>query len=240
MAMILPREVGDAPVVYSPDMRYLMVVLAACGAGSHDTRARPTLGLITGLTRDKTSGEMVAMADIKVGSHATKSDELGLYQVDGLRPGTYTLLARYADQPVTISNIDVVAGQATYVDVSFTLGEVAPIAYDYRNTRENEIERFTTKVLPRIEGTVSDSATRTRVAGAVVTAVDGTGSDDALQTITDDHGRYRFDAVQPGTYAISAYYSIGGRGQIEVRRSDISVGAKEGVRVPLYIEMSRQ
>lgn len=237
--MILPREVGPAPVVYSPDMRYLIVLaVAACAAGAHDTRARPTLGLITGLTRDKTSGDMVTQAEITVGSHTTHSDKVGLYQVDGLAPGTYTLVARYADQPVTISNIDVTAGQATYVDVSFTLGEVAPISMDYRNSRENEIERFTTKVLPRIEGTVSDSTTRMRVAGAVVTAVVGTSVDDALQTITDDNGRYRFDAVQPGTYAISAYYSIGGRGQIEVRRSDISVGPHEGVSVPLYIEMS--
>jgi protocatechuate 3,4-dioxygenase beta subunit len=58
--------------------------------------------------------------------------------------------------------------------------------------------------------------------------------------VTDDNGRYRFDQLQPGTYAISAYYSIGGRAQIEVRRSDISVAAREGVLVPLYIEMSRQ
>jgi hypothetical protein len=216
-------------------MRYLLVALAACGAGSHDTRARPTLGLITGMTRDKASGDVVTQADIQVGDKAVLSNKVGIYQVEGLRPGTYTLVARYADQPVTISNIDVTAGQATYVDITFTLGEIGPITYDYRNTRETEIEHFKTLV-PRIEGTVSDSATKARVAGAVVTAT----ANETLQTITDDSGHYRFDQVQPGTYAISAYYSIGGRAQIEVRRSDVSVGVREGVLVPLYIEMSRQ
>jgi hypothetical protein len=216
-------------------MRYLLVALAACGAASHDTRARPTLGLIVGLARDKASGDTLEGAEIKVGTHAVTSDKVGLYEVDGLAPGAYTLVARYADQPVTITNIDVTAGQATYVDIAFTGGEPAPSTYDYRNTRANEIERFKT-LIPRIEGTVSDSATRARVAGAVVTAT----SDETLQTVTDDNGRYRFDQLQPGTYAVSAYYSIGGRAQIEVRRSDISVGAREGVLVPLYIEMSRQ
>ena len=52
-------------------------------------------------------------------------------------------------------------------------------------------------------------------------------------------GRYRFDNVTAGTYAISAYYSIGGRGQIEVRRSDIAVGPYQGVLVPLFIELKR-
>jgi uncharacterized surface anchored protein len=216
-------------------MRYLLVALAACGAGSHDTRPRPTLGLITGLTRDKSSGDTLEGAAIQVGTHAVESDKVGLYQVEGLAPGTYTLVARFADQPVTVTNIDVSAGQATYVDISFALGEVGPISYDYRNARETEIERFTT-LIPRIEGTVSDSATRARVAGAVVTAA----GNETLQTVTDDNGRYRFDQLQPGTYAISAYYSIGGRAQIEVRRSDITVGAREGVLVPLYIEISRQ
>jgi hypothetical protein len=215
-------------------MRYLLVALAACGAGHHDTRPRPTLGLITGLTRDKASGDYLEGAAIEVGGHAVMTDKVGHYEVDGLKPGIYTLVGRYGEQPVTIRNIDVGAGEATYVDITFG-GDAAPISYDYRNARETEIERFTTLV-PRIEGTVSDAASRARVPGAVVTATGG----DTLQTVTDDDGRYRFDQVQPGSYAISAYYSIGDRAQIEVRRSDIPVGPREGVRVPLFIEMSRQ
>jgi hypothetical protein len=47
---------------------------------------------------------------------------------------------------------------------------------------------------------------------------------------------YRFDPVPPGVYVVSAYYSVGNRGQIEVRRSDIEVDAAQGVRVPLWVE----
>ncbi len=61
-----------------------------------------------------------------------------------------------------------------------------------------------------------------------------------LQTISDDEGRYRFDAVTPGVYAVSAYYAIGGRAQIEVRRSDIHVDGAEAVVVPLWVELAGQ
>ena len=48
------------------------------------------------------------------------------------------------------------------------------------------------------------------------------------------------DLVEPGTYVVSAYYNIGGRGQIEVRRSDIEVARAEGVIVPIWVELSKQ
>jgi hypothetical protein len=57
--------------------------------------------------------------------------------------------------------------------------------------------------------------------------------------VSDGFGRYRFEAMMPGTYSISAYYSVSGRAQIEVRRSGIEVGGAEAVVVPLWIEMQR-
>jgi hypothetical protein len=217
-------------------VRFLaLVLLVACGATTHKP-APPRLGAIAGLARDRTSGEVISMADITVGSRTTKSNLYGMYDVDNLPPGTYTLVARFADQPVTIKNIEVAAGTATYVDVAFTLGDSTPIIVDFGDPRAGEIERFSTKI-PRIEGVVADASSRARVPGAVVTA---TSDGDTLQTVTDDHGRYRFDRVLPGTYIVSAYYSIGGRAQIEVRRSDIAVGPGEGVLVPLWIEIAGQ
>jgi hypothetical protein len=73
----------------------------------------------------------------------------------------------------------------------------------------------------------------------VITAVQDNNAATTQQTVSDDHGRYRFEQMRPGIYAISAYYSIGGRAQIEVRRSGIEVDRAEAVVVPLWIEMQR-
>jgi hypothetical protein len=243
MRVILPRERaqcrGNVRTVKVRAIALLAVaiVAVACGPRRGDTARANKLGLIVGFTRDRTSGEYIAQAAIEVGGRSAKSDANGTFQVDDIRPGRHTLTATYAGQPVTIRDIDVSAGMATYVDVTFTLGEPSAIVIDWGDPRQGEIQRFATKV-PHIEGTVGDADTRERIPGAVVTAAQGR-DDETLQTVTDDHGRYRFDNVSPGTYAISAYYSVSGRAQIEVRRSDIKVAAGEGVLVPLWIEVAR-
>lgn len=183
------------------------------------------------------TGEGLAETDIRVDDKTTVADGNGIYELD-VPPGRHSLIAQFADQTVTVRNIDVVVGQATFVDVPFTLGQMEPVEIDFSAVTGTEIRYFTATV-PRIEGTVSDIATRERVAGAVVTAASASDVTNTLQAVTDDAGRFRFDNVTAGTYAISAYYSIGGRGQIEVRRSDIAVGAGQGVLVPLFIELKR-
>ncbi len=214
-------------------MRFLLVLLVACGASHHPKPVK--LGAITGLVRDATSSVSLAQVDVELGDKSTASSAAGVYLFDNLPPGQYTLHSRYASQPITVEHIQVDPGTATYVDIAFTLGDLAPIVIDWARTRGDEIQQFKALV-PRIEGTVGDSNTRTRVAGAVVTAALG---EQTLQTITDDDGRYRFDNVDPGSYAISAYYSIGGRAQIEVRRSDVVVKTGGGVYVPLWIELTK-
>ncbi len=83
-------------------------------------------------------------------------------------------------------------------------------------------------------GSIADSSSRHRIAGAVITLIAATG--ETLQTLSDDAGRYRFDPVAPGTYIVSAYYSVDGHGQIELRRGDLAVAAGHGIRVPLWVE----
>jgi hypothetical protein len=219
-------------------VRILLVLLAACGAAQ---RPQPTEGSIGGLVRDHASGDPIGMASLRLSNGATATSAPdGLYTIERIKPGRYTLVAKFAGQPVTIKNIDVRAGNATFVDVTFTLGNPEPILVDFGDPTQGEITRYKPKrEIALIEGVVSEAGSRERVAGAVVTAVGGP-SGDTLQTVTDVQGRYRFDAVQPGTYVVSAYYNIGGRGQIEVRRSDIVVERAEGVVVPIWVELTKQ
>jgi uncharacterized protein (DUF2141 family) len=228
----------------------LVLLLAACGGAATQTaKSRATTGGIAGLARDHDSGDPVAKAEIRVRASgefkplATVSSDRGLFDIQQLSPGRYTLSALFAGQPVEVTNIEVRAGEITMVDVNFTLGRPEPLQYDY-NSKGAEIDRYrpkslATKPIALIEGTVNDTQTRQRVPGAVITAVQDNNVQTTQQTVSDDHGRYRFEEVRPGIYAISAYYSIGGRAQIEVRRSGIEVDRAEAVVVPLWIEMQR-
>lgn len=234
-------------------MRSLAVLAAVCACGATTTPHRPTTGAIAGLARDHASGERIAKAELRLradgelaSSRLVISDASGQYEFPRLRPGRYSLTALFAGQPIDVEHIDVHAGDTTIVDVTFTLGLPDPVRIEFNDARAGAIDRYRPQQLAAtasiIEGTVSDLGTRGAVIGAVVTA---TGPGDGpvastLQTVSDDRGRYRFDAVTPGTYIVSAYYSIDGRGQLEVRRSDIHVAGAEAVIVPLWVEIAKQ
>ncbi|MDB4959060.1 MAG: hypothetical protein JWO36_6629 [Myxococcales bacterium] len=230
-------------------MRCLAVAamfLLACGAAQ---RPVPTAGAISGLARDHDTGEVIAKAQIRIRAQGEMSPRLvvtdrnGQFAIDKLPPGQYSLSALYAGQPIEVSNIIVKRGEPTIVDVMFTLGRPDPIAIDFGNPKDGEIDHFRPKQLAPelsiIEGTVNDAGTRERVSGAVISAVGGP-HDRTVQTVSDDQGRYRFEPVDPGTYVVSAYYSISGHGSIEVRRSDIHVAGAEAVFVPLWVELTKQ
>jgi hypothetical protein len=221
----------------------LALVAAACTAAHpHAPRARD--GAIGGLARDRASGEPVGFTTLRLRGAGTavletRATREGLFGFDHLAPGRYDLDAEAEGARGAIRNIDVTPGEATVVDVELAGG--AGPAVDFRgDPSDAAIEHFAPlhhdAATAVIEGIVADLATRRRVAGAVVTVVIGQTT---LQTVTDDAGRYRFDPVAPGTYVVSAYYAVDGRGQMEVRRSAISVAAAQGVRVPLWIETQR-
>ncbi len=224
-----------------------VVLLVACG-GAANTASRAKLkAAVLGLARDTHTGEPVAMADIELHGPETKkttTNKSGLYTIDGLLAGTYALRGVFAGQPIEITNIPVRDGEATYVDLMFTLGDPQPITVVFGD-RANEITRYyPSNIAPAIaivEGIVVDISRRERVVGAVVTAArkDATGQLHTDQTISDDHGRYRFENMLAGTYTVSAYYSIGGRAQVEVQRNQIEIKAGEAVVVPLMIELAK-
>jgi len=137
------------------------------------------------------------------------------------------------------------ADHIAVVDLTFTLGQPDPQYTVFGDPKAGAISKFRSPhVAPEsaiIEGSVTDSATRAPVAGAAVTATGpggGAGSS-TVETITDDLGHYRFELVPPGAYTVSAYYSIGGRGQIEIRRGGIEVDGGGGVIVPLWVELEK-
>jgi len=227
-----------------PVRMYLLLAVAACGGAQ---RPRVTHGTIAGLARDHDSGDPIAHADVHIrlagemGAQSLTTAKDGTYHLDHLKPGTYSLNAEFAGQPIDVENIVVKAGETAGVDLTFTLGRPDPMHYDFGNAHDGAIDHFHPKgVSPSqavIEGTINDAGTRERVIGAVVYAIDQKGT--ALSTVSDEVGRYRFDTA-PGTYSVSAYYSIGGRGQIEVRRMGIHVDGAEGVIVPLWVETNKQ
>jgi hypothetical protein len=243
-----PSRSAHAGGVRSIVVWLALVACTACGASHGATRAKATQGGIAGLARDHDSGDPIAKAEIHVRAQGqfapltTSSSDHGLYRLDHLAPGTYSLSAVFAGQTVDVSNIDIRAGSVSTVDLVFTLGRPDPVRVDYGDPKVSAIDRYRPKNLTAsvaiIEGTVNDLSTHQRVGGAVVTAVGGDVTK-TQQTVSDDDGRYRFDAVTPGVYSVSAYYSISGRGQIEVRRSGIDVAGAEAVVVPLWIEMTR-
>jgi len=242
------RALGDAPAIaHAAGVRFALLCLAACASSPHPAKPlASTKGVIAGLARDHDTGDPIAKAEIRIrrdgelAPHVTASNERGIYTVAELLPGRYSLSASFAGQPVEVENIDVRKGETTMVDLVFTLGRPDPVKVDFGNPKEGAIDRYKPRNLTAnaaiIEGTVNDTGTRMRVAGAVVTAV---GPDAlTLQTISDPSGRFHFE-LAPGTYSVSAYYSIGGRGQIEVRRSGIDVHGAEAVVVPLWVELAR-
>jgi len=229
-------------------MRYLLVLCAACASSPHGATRREIDGSIAGLARDRASGDVIAKAQINIRPQGQVVPITMLTTIDGrykhlhLTPGTYSVSANYAGQHVSVEHIELAAGDPTIVDLDFDLGKPDPIAVDFGNPKDSEIMHFTpTDHQTRIEGTVNVRSSHTRIEGAVVTVTvtDAKPTDETLQAVSDDQGRYRFAPVKPGNYVVSAYYSVGGRAQIEVRRSDIQVAATQGVIVPLWIETAR-
>jgi mannose-6-phosphate isomerase-like protein (cupin superfamily) len=222
------------------------LVLAGCRSPRHPA---PEYGTVSGLAHDHDTGDVLGQVQIRLRAQGemiprlVSTDKNGIFTIEHVRPGTYSISALFAGQPIDIENIGVDAGVATFVDVLFTVGRPDPIRETFGNAKEGEIDRYRPASLgasaSRIEGSVNDSATHERVVGAVVTAIGPAPSGTVQQTVTDDLGRFRFEATQPGTYTVSAFYTVAGHGQIELRRSDIAVSPGEAVVVPLWVELTR-
>ncbi|MCE9577421.1 MAG: carboxypeptidase-like regulatory domain-containing protein [Deltaproteobacteria bacterium] len=228
-------------------MRAFLIAIAVCLGACHAQPRRITTGAIAGLCRDQSTGTPVASATLSLArdgaltSTSVASGIDGDYRIEGLAPGRYDLSATYAGQIVQITHIDVAIGVTVEVDVEFALGEPGTHHIDFGDAHEGDLRSYRplsadpeTGVL---EGTVTDAASRERAIGSVVTA---TGPGGAIsQVVTDEHGRFVVPRLAPGTYAVSAYYTVAGHGTIEIKRLAVPVRAGETVVVPLFVELQQ-
>lgn len=232
-----------------PMRRALVVVslcLAGCRPGSTAGPAPATTGSIGGVVLDKLSAEPVqavltAHDQQSFALDSARTDPTGAYRIDGLPPGTYDLVVELPGTSLQLTGIPVRAGAVTAFDIPVESGEVEVPSRPFLAVATDAITRFTPPdadpARGRLEGTVTDSVTFERVTGAVITAT-SPALDQPLSEVSDDGGRFRFGALPPGTYALSAFYQVARRGQIEVRRTAITVDGGTLVVVPMYVELS--
>lgn len=202
----------------------------------------PSPGMIAGLIRDAASGEAIQNAIIvvrrpgEIAPTREESDVNGAYMIAELPAGSYAVTAYVAKTIIGERNAEVRPGETLGLD--FTVGHVEGDVPDLNAPGAPALWRFRPRdaepTLGRIEGTVADIHFA-RLVSAVVTVVSA-GQMRTEQTITDEHGRFTVDELPPGTYEVSAYYSVAGRGAIEVRRSRVLVAGGEVVVVPLWLD----
>ncbi len=224
-------------------MRSCLVVLALVLGCSHPRPSGPApRGMIAGVVRDSLSGAGIAEAVITLrrpGELAPVSERTtgdGTYMIPDLPAGTYQVTAYVAARLVGERAAEVRGGEVIGLDFA-----VAPPGLDVPDPSAPgapTLWRFRPAGADPdrgvIEGTVADALRQRRVADAVV-SVTRTGTIDTVQTITDDRGRFRVE-LPPGTYEVSAYYTVLQRGQLEIKRSQVELAGGETVIVPLWLE----
>ncbi|MDX1684832.1 MAG: TonB-dependent receptor [Saprospiraceae bacterium] len=124
-------------------------------------------GVISGKVFDETNGEPLMFCNVLVeGSSIGASTDLdGVYRLEGLKPGTYTLVATYisyADKKVT--DVEVKANDVTVIDIpmgtsSQTLQEVIVTSQALRNT-EGALMTLRRKAFSVQDGISSQEITR--------------------------------------------------------------------------------
>lgn len=221
----------------------LTVVLAACHP---QPRRGVEPGGIAGQVRDRLTGDPIAATltahdsdSFAVKTAKTSAD--GSYAIAELAPGVYDMVVVLPGTTVQLTGIPVTAGHVTAFDVPVDLGAVEVPPVSYHQIEGDSLKTYQPPGLDpdkaRVEGTVTDSVSLERVAGAVVVA---TSPDlaEVLTVVSDERGRFRFPDGPPAIYTLSAFYQVAKRGQIEVRRSGVEAPPGTAVIVPIFIEVT--
>jgi len=195
--------------------------------------------MIAGLIRDSASGGAIGSATIVVRRDGEleplrdQSDGNGAFMIPDLAPGPYEVTVYV--QSVAVGQRRAIVAPGEVIGLDFAVGSVAldlnapgaPALWHYRPVGAEP-------TVGTIEGTVADLH-NARLPSAVV-SVTPTGTVAAQQTITDEQGRYAVHELEPGSYEVSAYYSVVTSGTVEVRRSRVIVAGGEVVVVPLWLD----
>jgi hypothetical protein len=223
-------------------LRALAVTCLVLGCGSRPAApvapAEPTGGALAGLVLDGAGGEPLGFATVRAwseqrerGSFTTSSD--GRFRIEALPPGSYRVIASYAGRSVTATDVQVGLGRTTEIEVTVP----APARAELTEERPDlAVGAGPAGPLGAIEGQVIDASTGDSMPGQVISA-----SSDVLGqpvfAVSDGDGRFRFAALRPGTYALTVYYHLISRGNIEVRRSGITVTAGQTSAAEIRVDI---
>ena len=225
-------------------MRSQLLLIAACsllGCGptagvkpaapttTTATTTAPTGAAIVGTVRDAASAKPLSFVSVTAVSAAeqrstdtSKSD--GSYRLEGLDAGSYTIIATYSDHTIRYDEVAVPATGDVTVDISFDTDDESHV--DFTAKPNAPSEPSASRRSGGIRGVVRDLASKELLPGAVVAATTP-ALRDARMAIADDDGAYLLPGLPPGTYTLSVYYHLVDRGNIELRRSNITIAAGE-------------
>jgi hypothetical protein len=174
-------EVGgvavDAKTEYHPTSRKIW---------RRDLTLRPTSGLntlVAGTVTDAVSGNPIALAVVTAAGtgRRTQTDATGTFGLEGLPPGTHSLVLRQPGYVTRRGEVDVAADQPTIIGAEFLA--LTPV--------------------PQVAGTAMESETNTPVVDVWMTLI-STEGDSVKMTRSDSLGAFVLTAPEPGLYYVRA------------------------------------
>lgn len=167
---------------------------------------------LSGFVKDGEGGNPLSGVQIFLSygtnNYSTISDESGRYSFYALKPGEYTLTAKLDKYAMKSLNITIKDAEPKIQDIAIS------------------------KPLGSISGRVTDSSTGDNVAGAKITATDGTSS---YVTYSNSNGYYKFNDLELGKYKLTIEFNNYDIKTIE----DIVVTDLDAVAKDIEIENSK-
>ena len=218
----------------------LFMLLVAC-AGSQatpqvavaerDAKLRSSEGAIGGIVRDAADGKPLSMVSIQAEQAGKRvahdiSDYEGRYRLGPLPPGRYDVSAKFTNARVQYKDITVETALETDVRVSI----------DLRDHGETSAVQATGGNYGGIQGVVLDGPQGNPFPGIVVSLIGG-NLEDVVMSMTDPEGAFHFRGLQAGVYAISSFYTLVEQGNVEVRKSNITVRSGETTSVQVALDL---